>query len=177
MKNIKIKITQMPLIFSIIFFLLSVGIFYFIFQEVNKINSSAILAEKNFQQEKFKRKNLSLLVESIERTQIQRVNLEKHFVYSSDIVPFLNSIESLGPKLGMVIDVSFVDVLKDNSGMVVNFKTKGFFENVYKLLSLLENFKYELKVLGVSLTKEQLNEASVGNWQAEFKLKVVSFIP
>ncbi len=138
-----------------------------------------------------RREEVALLNKSITSIKQDRDLLATHFAQGSDIVPFLNTIESIARKSGVKAEISSVDVLKDKSGLLVKVSSSGTFNNIYKFLLLLENSPYELDVSGLNLQKEPSavvsDESGIEGvepapvvepkWQALFTLKLLSFVP
>ena len=109
-----------------------------------------------------------------------RAALETHFAQSSDVVPFLNTIEQLAPSAGAVATVDAVDTGTNNSQLVVELKVSGSFTQIYKFLTLLENSPYELNVLSMDIHTSTLTQAPSKNanpsaWEALFRIQLLSF--
>jgi len=77
--------------------------------------------------------------------------LETHFIKSSDVVPFLNTIEALGPAVGASAEIDSVDTSPDGASLIVELQASGSFGAVYKFLTLLENSPYELNFLSMDI--------------------------
>jgi len=92
--------------------------------------------------------------------------LQTHFAKSSDVVPFLDTIEKLAPKVGATAAVDSVIASSDNTGLVVGLKASGSFEAVYKFLTLLENSPYELDFISMDIQKVDKK------WEAVFKIQL-----
>ena len=108
--------------------------------------------------------------------------LDSHFAQSSDVVPFLNTIEQLGIPTGTNVVVTSVMTGTNNSELVVDLKVTGTFEQVYEFLALLENSSYEINFNSMDLHKLSLQNAAtknVGNgaWEANFEIQLLSFVP
>ncbi|MBP9715138.1 MAG: hypothetical protein KBD52_01450 [Candidatus Pacebacteria bacterium] len=177
MKNIKNKLKHFPLVFSIIFFIFSCIIFVFLHKEVNKKQKIAQEIEVEWEKEEHGRNNFKKLESVLKETEEDRTLIEEHFVYSSDIVPFLDMIEELAPKVEVDVKVSLVDILKDNTTFTVDLNTEGSFENIYNFISLLENNFYELEFMKIDMKKEGEDVNGVNKWRGAIKIKVLSFIP
>ena len=160
------------LVFSIIFFVCCCFTFFFIYQKIESINktSDQILAE--WQKEALRRDEIKSLNKSIKVIEQERALLETHFAQSSDVVPFLNTIEGLGLKVGANAEVTLVDIPKDSIGLMVEMNASGKFESIYKLLMLLENSPYELELTSFDIK----NSVEEKKWNAVFKIRLLSFI-
>ncbi|MFA6920052.1 MAG: hypothetical protein WC264_03330 [Candidatus Paceibacterota bacterium] len=171
----KLMITTGTLLFAF-----SIFSFFFIYHFINKKNK---IAENTFLmwQEKYqKREEIKLLNNSIKDIEADKVLLDAHFAQSTDVVPFLNTIESLATKVKAKAEVTSVDILKDKTGLLVGIKTLGSFEAVYKFLMLLENSPYELEINSVDMQTLIIEDSSkklkIPEWNASFKIKLLTFI-
>src|SRR3990167_11269991 len=91
MQNNSKKI-QLP--FSIIFFIFFVLAFLFLYKEINTNNQKAEQSMVELESETKKRDEIKFLNRSIGIIQENKTLLETHFAQSSDIVPFLDTIEA-----------------------------------------------------------------------------------
>src|SRR3989344_765602 len=175
---------KMPLFFSIIFFIFSSLAFVFLYKEVNNNNQKSQLGEKEWQAEALRRDEVKTLDSSIKAIEKERALLETHFARSSDIVPFLDTVEGLAPKAGVKAEVTSVDVLSNSNGLVVGMKASGTFNGLYKFLILLENSPYELEFISMNMQSETVvtvsntedKNALVPKWNTAFKIKLLSFL-
>jgi len=107
--------------------------------------------------------------------------LESHFVQNSDIVPFLNSLEQLASPVGASVVINSVSAGLNNTGPNVELKVTGSFGAIYKYLTLLENFPYELYFNSVDIhtlaAAETSGTKNIKNskWEAIFKIQLLSF--
>ncbi|MEK7564514.1 MAG: hypothetical protein AAB510_03040 [Patescibacteria group bacterium] len=174
---------NIQLFVSIIFFILSIGLFLFIYREVhqNKIKKEELGV--NLATEIKRQDDIKSLERSIELIKEDKILLETHFAESRDVVPFLNSIESIARKTGVKAEVTSVDVSKDSSTLVVGIRSLASFESLYKFLILLENSPYETSFTLVSMQKEsnaqnteEGTEIQKAKWQMNLNIKLLSFI-
>ena len=173
------------LFLGIIFFVICLLLFIFVYKKINSNNKSAMQSQIEWQTEANQREEINSLDSSLKSIEDQRVQIESHFAKSSDIVPFLNTIEQLGTQVKSVANVSSVDILKDDNSLLVGIKATGSFEAVYKFLLLIENSPYELEFLGVDMQKDadsgptestdKTTTPSLG-WTGIFKVKLLSFV-
>jgi len=175
------NLTKIQLSVSIIFLFFSIFIFSFTYYLINKSDIGFKVKEEKWQIEKFKRDEIKALDHSVKAVEEERAQLESHFAQSSDIVPFLDTIEALAPKTGAKAEVTSVDILADNTGLLVGMKASGTFSSLYRFLTLLENSPYELKFMRMDMNKQI--DANGGNknitsreWEMVFKVKLLSFI-
>lgn len=178
MKTISLK---KQLILSIIFFLISVLIFFFLLKDVNEKRELLTKTQEEWKIESTYRENISSLISSMGKIEDEVILLEKHFVQSSDVVPFLDTIEELAKKVGIKADVLSVDIPKDNSSLIMEAKALGNFESIYKFTLLLENSPYEMEFLSVDIQNPSVQDLStVGSknsqWVANYRIKLLSFV-
>ncbi len=173
--------------------------FYFLYATIltSGEKTNQILAE--VENETARREEIKLINKSIDTIKQDRDVINTHFAHSTDIVPFLNTIESLAPRAGAKVETSSVDALKDDTGLMVRLKVEGSFNSIYKFLMLLENSPYELdfseliidRVSEVEITPiEQPTQTEEGlpmeapepivrkdpKWQGVITVKLLSFI-
>ncbi len=175
------KFKKMPLFFSIMFLAFACFAFFFLYKEINDNKKISEKKQIEWQSEADRRDEIKLLEGSIKDISKEKTLLESHFAQSSDVVPFLSTIEQLALSIRAKIEVVSVDILKDNTGLLVGLKASGSFETIYKFLTLLENSPYELEF--VSMDMQNLSTQTVSNkkvvnrqWEAFFKVKLLSFI-
>lgn len=176
MKNI---FQKKSLILSIIFFIFSCFIFYFLYQTINSNKVNLVLAQEKWQTEHLRRENVKSLIDLLKKIESEKKLLETHFVKNSDIVIFLNAIEKLSKDVGAKSEIDNVDVAKDNSSLTVEMKVEGDFETIYKLILLLENSPYNMEFISVNL--QNLNGVDLSitknpQWIGTFKIKLLSFV-
>ncbi|OGI68839.1 hypothetical protein A3A05_02450 [Candidatus Nomurabacteria bacterium RIFCSPLOWO2_01_FULL_41_12] len=173
--------SKIPLFLSIIFFLFFCAIFLYFFGAISNHNKESQLKELEWRAETSRREEIKALDLSIKRLEGERVQLETHFAKSSDVVPFLDTIEELAPQVGAEAGVSSVDISEDRLSLLVGLKASGTFESLYKFLTLLENSPYELEFLSMDIRKGDISNVpdqgqTSSKWGATFKIKLLSFI-
>ncbi len=178
--NMQSNFLKIPLLLSVIFFVFSSSIFIFLYKAINNSVIESQYKEGKWQGEALRRNEIKTLNDSAKTVESDKVQLEKHFAQSSDIVPFLDTIEGLAPKVGVKTEVTSVDISDDRITLLVSMKASGNFSSLYKFLTLLENSPYQLEFTGVNIQKE--TGADVGKksnlypkWNVTFKIKLLSF--
>ena len=177
----KSNFPKLPFFFSIILFLFSCSVFFFFYRAINDNNQESRLKEEKWQIEASRREDIKALDRSVKTIEGERAQFETHFARSSDIVPFLDTIEGLAPKVGIEAEItSPLDILEDRTGLIVGIKASGTFGGIYKFLTLLENSPYELEFIGVDIKREIKTDAdksvAIPKWNAVFKIKLLSFV-
>ncbi len=177
----KSNIPKIQLLFSALFFLISFSALFFFYRTINANNKGAAEKEGQWQSEAARRDGIRALDSSVKAVETQRTQLETHFAKSSDIVPFLDTIEGLAPQTGVVASVTSVAIAADDSGLLVGMSASGTFGGLYKFLTLLENSPYELEFDGVDLRSAPLlsgggKNTSVPPWDLILKMKLLTFV-
>ena len=173
---------KMPFFLSLIFLAFSLLAFLFLYREIDKNNKNSEQVLTEWQSEASRREEVKMLDHFVKIIEPEKNLLESHFAKSSDVVPFLNTIEKLANETGTKAEVTSVDIPKDNPGLIVEMQATGNFETIYKFLTLLENSPYELSFSLVDIKREDGQATSGKNigtpkWVGLFKLQLLSFIP
>ncbi len=166
------------LVFSAMFLLLSCAVFVFLYMDINKNVEASKLAQEEWQTETAQREYEKSLVDSIKKIEPERALLEGHFVQSSNVVSFLDTIEKIAKNAGVRAEVTSVEVVKDSTSLEVRIQTEGSFGAIYRLITLLENSPYSLEfVLGdIQTSNTQSKTVKIPQWTATFQIKLLSFV-
>lgn len=176
MKNNSIKIS---LLVSLSLFCVLLFTFFFFYKKINDNIQQSQSKEVEWQAEAERRDEIKTLDNAIKIIEKERTQLETHFARSSDVVPFLNTIEKLGSRAGAKTDIISVRISEDRMSLIVDMKASGSFLGLYRFLTLLENSPYELEFvamnLGNGVSLDSSNTKS-SKWEATFKVKLLNFI-
>ena len=171
------------LIIPLVFLLSCCLIFLFVYKNIGSNNKISEQYLTGWQEEASRRDGAQSLNESIKTIEKERISLETHFVQSSNVVPFLDTIEKLASQVQAQAEIVSVDIPKDDTSLVVDMKVTGTFVSIYKALALLENSPYELEFMSVNIQKSTTENTSAtdknlkqGPWSADLKIKLLSFI-
>jgi hypothetical protein len=175
------KFKKTLLIIPIACFLILGIVLLFFYREIKNNEKIAQQLAVNLQEENSKRNEIKTLNNYFQSIEKEKAQLETHFVQSSDVVPFLNTLENLASSVGTKTEVSSINLAKDNTGLIVEMKNAGTFSETYKFITLLENAPYELEFLSVDMhgvvSQDSLEGGGGTNkWEALIKLKLISFI-
>jgi hypothetical protein len=178
MKN---NFQKIQLVFSALFFIMLSVAFVFLYKKINDNNQKAEKGMVRWQEEAKKREDTISLNSSLEKIAPDLATLGTHFAQSSDVVPFLDTIEKLAPKVGATAAVDSVSTLPGNIGLLVGLKANGSFTAIYKFLTLLENSPYELNFISMDINKIAPDASVKGvqsqKWEATFKMQLLTFVP
>jgi hypothetical protein len=123
------------------------------------------------------REDTKLLNNFLKNTVEERKLLDSHFAKSSDVVPFLDLLESMASNVGAKAEVLVINVPNDNTGLYVEARATGSFESLYKFIKLLENSPYETEVTYMNMSKASSGDVqSASGWTINLKIKLISFI-
>ncbi|MDP2789209.1 MAG: hypothetical protein Q8O46_04170 [bacterium] len=175
------KLPKMALIFSVIFLIFSVFIFIFLYKITDKKDKEFRQFQLEWQAELKTFEKMKRLDRSMKDIEEERNLLGTHFAKSSDVVPFLDTIEEEALSVRAKAEISSVDAGKNNSSLTIVVKASGSFESLYKFLTLLENSPYELEFISMNMQKlggQDLSlKGELSQWDATFKVKLLSFLP
>lgn len=181
MQNNSKKIQLFLSVVFFIFFIFFILAFLFIYREVNRNNQKAEQSLVLLKNEVKERDEIKSLNRSIGTIREDRALLETHFAKSSDIVPFLDTIEALAVKAEVKAEVASVDAVKDNAALTVQVNASGNFAGLYKFLTLLENSPYALEFTSINMQREAsldvvTKKTKELKWQTIFKIRLLSFV-
>ena len=178
MKNInKIFI---KIILAVLFIGVFLTTFFYILSGIQSKGDNTVSISEQIKAETERRNKISALNSEVAAIAPERALLETHFIQSSDVVPFLDTLQALAKSAGAPAEVSSLDLTKDGLGLIVQMKAEGNFESVHKLLDLLQNSPYELDFSSVKLERvsppdSKTKFTKVPIWDASFKLPLISF--
>jgi len=180
MKN---NLQKISLVASLTLFIILGLASVFLYKKINDNNQKADQNTIAWMEGERRRADIMSLDRSLQEITEDKALLETHFAKSSDVVPFLDTLEKLAPKAGVKTEVDSVNVKDNNVGLVVGLKASGSFVAIYKFITLLENSPYELDFLSIDIHKLSSGSVSTGKdvrdskWEAIFKIQLLSFIP
>lgn len=172
---------KISLFVATILFVFSCIAFSFLFREINKKDEDSAQKLTKLHTEATRRNEIKSLNNSIKIIDNEKTLLETHFAQSSNIVPFLDIIEELAKEVNAKAEVFSVEIVKDNSALIVGVRVSGYFEEIYKFLTLLENSPYELEFVSIDMQKGAAQDPSIkiskaSLWSGIFKIKLLSFV-
>lgn len=173
------KMNLKNLIFAILFLLITLVSFYLTIRQMNIYNQEFLNLTNEFKEKETKSNQIKALNKVIGEIGEEINILDSHFLNTGDLAPFLDELELNAKDLGVKAEVVSVDnPTEQNKYLSLNLRVKGSFNDLNKFLLLLENYKYELEVFEVKITRDS-SEALPGVsplWSGEFRIKVISFL-
>lgn len=175
------KLPKTKLIAASIFMLASLGSLFFAYTLVKNKNEKFQNSQIEISSDAKRREETQQLERLMKTLEAERLLIDSHFAKSSDIVPFLDTLERMASQVAVDAEVSSVDITKDNKTLTVGIKATGGFEALYKFLVLLENSPYELSFLLMDIQTPQGAQpdpiTKKVEWQGAFKVRLLSFLP
>ncbi len=168
---------------SVVFAAIFIFSFFYILRIIKIKGDNANRLGNEVQAEADRRSKIASLNSEIKAIAPERAILETHFAKSSDVVPFLDTLQAIALEAGAPAEISSVNLNKDNGSLEVAMNAAGSFGNVHKLLALLQSSPYELDFSSVDLSRKTLSDAEaktagpIPEWEASFKLTLISFNP
>ncbi len=170
------KFKKTPFFLSSLLLALSGAALFFLYQTIDENKKLAAEARAAWQKEEARRQEIKSLEIFLQDVEAERTELDAHFARSSNIVPFLDSIEELARRVGAEPEVVSVDPTPGGQGLGVVVRATGAFGSLYKFLELLENSPYELEFTMVDIGKIS-GAPAYGNWEAFLRMNLLSFLP
>ena len=163
------------------FAILAMGSFYvFIFYLINNTKKKALLLEQNFSLAEKKKETIASEQNIIKETEKQRKELDSYFINQTNVVLFIEKIESLGAISGSKVAINSVDIDKSRKNILkTSLSVSGKFDELFHFLSLLEALSLEINVNRVSLSGSALVLPLTQNkseWNMEINIELVNFI-
>ncbi|MBP9711656.1 MAG: hypothetical protein KBD55_01320 [Candidatus Pacebacteria bacterium] len=177
----KINFQKIPFVLSIVFLLSACFAFIFLYGQIINNNSQAEVVNKEWGSEFARREEIKSLDRSLRAVDAGKVALESHFAKSTDAVPFLDTIESLAVVAGAQFEIISVEEAGTSGILVLDVKSKGSFESIYKFLTLLENSPYEIEFTSVNVTKP-LPQGGVNtntknaDWEGLLTMRLLTYV-
>lgn len=166
------------LILSIVFFAVACSAFSYLYYGIKNNRKVFRDAQVAWQREEDRLAEIRMIDRSIKTVETEKILFESHFATKKDVVPFLDTLEKLALSVGARAEVASVDTKEGTNGLTVALRASGSFESLYKLLTLLENSHFELKIEGLDLQRESSSGVeTVGTkWRAVFQVKLLSYV-
>lgn len=176
--------TKTPLFFiALICGVVAVGIcLYFLFVIQKKSISVATLSDELTQLEETRDERLTLK-KTLHTTEGERDILSSYFIDSTNVVHFIETIESFAGPTATRLEITNVDVAKEKKTLSLSILATGQFSNVYHLIRMLETMPVEISFSRISLSRAGAGvEAPAGTaknslplWNAAIDIELISF--
>ncbi len=170
------KQPKVPLFLSILFLVISCVAFFLLHKQTKDNNAETKRALDEWQAEATLRNDIRELDHSMKIIEPERKMLDTHFANSSDVVPLLDTLESLATSVGAKPEISSVNIPDDGTALLISMKATGPFTSLYKFLKLLENSSYQLELTSMDLEKTSASADKSELWSMSLSIKLITFI-
>src|SRR3989338_5198179 len=162
MKSINKK-TKIMIFVSILLCILSFVFYTYCIYFINDKNKIIDDLEVYIVSQTKKQSEINSLKNELKKTTDKRESLSSHLVLTSNVVKFLENVESLVKESNTEVKISSVEFTKDKPvKLEVSFKAVGSFESLYKLLRLTENIPFEVEFKRVSFDADSQDKNILG---------------
>jgi len=150
------KLTIFTLVTLTIISILSILLVVFIFRDIEKKNKNTSSFLASIEQKSVSKEEINFLAQkNAEATTAEKI-INDLFVNKANIVTFVNYLEILGTDSNIEVTVKNVNVVeKDKNKISVSLLVRGKYEDIMKLLKLLDNAPYYIHITKVFLNKEE----------------------
>lgn len=165
------------LVFAITLNLILVGLYVFAVNGIKKKSEETSATSAKLKDYLSKEGKLDKIKTAIKDTSDDRAKLESYFVNIDDIPIFTKKIESLSKASG--VDSIIINSLSQKGDiLMLNFTTKGKFENILYLVQLLKNIPFKIDIKKSYITKIKNNTSVVdkNRWQGLFSIEIIGFL-
>ncbi len=151
----------------------AVGVYGFFLSRIAEINRSISATSNELERESLQEERLNSARGLLKETQAKREKLDAFFVASDGVVGFIESVESLGNRAGVAIEITGVSIealptpRRGSELLRLSVRAEGDFKSVFYFLTLIESLPAPLEFERVSL------EGSEGAWKGVFSFSVV----
>lgn len=171
-------IVLMALMLTIFFCI--VALYFYINTAVHKSTDRAILARDIAVVEYSDKNQENDLLKIYTETADDRATLKEFFVSDTEIIPFVESLEALGPVSGSSLKITALES-EDQSGLkkgtLTSLRAKvdvtGSWSSVMRALKLSETLPYDISISGVRFVQGgSTDDKSKTAWSASYDIKV-----
>lgn len=150
--------------------LISVGMFVFAFRVIKHKNQYASALTQTIQQKIIEEENILESKNIIAETKQKHDTLKSFIVDQDKIDEFATYIEAQGDAVGIAVNIRNVEISPMNPNILsLTFDGIGNFEDVTRLLWIIENSPYKISVHNVSMASSVTSK-----WQVSVKIEVIS---
>jgi hypothetical protein len=163
------------LVLSIVFALICAGLYYYAFTSAEKVYSTSFDVRQEFVNSQRNRERQEIMKDTIANFAVEREQLKTYFVRADGVVEFIESIENLGRKSGITIDVEGVStgaITGKNNMEELKLVLSGesSWDDAMNFLYQLENLPYKSNI-----TRATVEETEDGVWKSEYSISVIKF--
>ena len=170
------------------FFLVLISAFIFFDFRVNRLAEIDDLNVKLTSLHSMKDK-MGTLSRIIRESKADRDNLDLHFITKETTSNFIEELESLAIRSGVILKIRSLNVGKEDkqvnkpSYLKFDLRFDGSFPRVFKFLKILENLPYRIRLNMVKVARLENEDGSVSkgtkgkvDWFGEVSLDLISYV-
>jgi len=164
----KIRKITAVFIIALAFNFAVLGLYVFVFLQIRQKNVNIAELSDAISRQIEQQDILRATKEKVAQTSAEREKLDQYFIDKDGVVPFLNSLQSLGVSNGLSVKLSAVTiepspVSKDIFEVVkISVEALGSWTDAYRFLSLVELMPLNVSIIRADLNKNTEIKPSVG---------------
>lgn len=153
--------------FIVLDILIAVTYGYFVYDLVQKAREVSDLYAEN-SRESSEQIKLRTLEKMTQASAQDSAIIDSYFVRLKDVVPFMEKLEEMGKSVNVSVDVTSIK----NTSLSLNlaFSATGSFNDIYRLIALLESAPYKIVVKNVNMQSVE------NSWSATMEISLLSYI-
>lgn len=157
---------------------ISAGFFVFVFLTIKNKNQHSAAVNDAILEKNKEIENIAYLKDTIDNTKQKSQKLSSYLVDSGRVDEFVSAVESEGSLVGAPVTVTSVDFVKTKKNTIsIEFGSKGTFDQMMHLATIVENMPYEISVKKVFLNRsisDPTKPAAANSWELQMGFEAVS---
>jgi hypothetical protein len=137
---------------ALILFLIALSAYGAWYAAVGRVSATAVSLASEIETKKQSGARVEEAKQELERAMTDAASIKGYFVDTNDVVPFLESLQAIGQRLGTNVTVESVSAqpAKPHTVLQLALKITGTFSNVEKTLGAIEYQAHDTTVTGVT---------------------------
>ena len=165
------KLLALVILINVVLLVAYTGAFVFVKSQGSKSAKTylELLSEKQ------KQENIDTVRITVKNTTAERAKLKDYFVTQTEVILFIDKVESLGAESNTNITLNDLKEI-DEGKLVFSITATGAFDSLMHLLALIENIPYNIEIKQVSFRKVSVSEEKKDIvWEGSFSAELLSF--
>jgi hypothetical protein len=154
------------------------SVYFYISQTVSTSLDETIIARDDLQAGIASKNREKAFLDIYAKTENDWARLPDFFVFSENVIQFIEAMESLGKSVGSEVTLSEIDAdnldssKKSALGSIrVHVDVKGSWSSVMRTLRLAEAMPYKVTISGVNIDVEEGGNKKTNSWHLTFDIK------
>jgi len=167
------KSTKMVAFVGLVALLLSLSVYAIFFKMVSAQKAQHTAYVTSSAEAAAHKASLQKLMQELEVTKPERDSLASRFVADEAVIDLLALIESIGREQGVLLATNSLNVVPNNDyfeTLVVSISVTGQYNQIVKVLSLLETLPYQ-----TTISQTQISRTETGEWAGTFTISITKF--